>query len=127
MPVNYKLIQRTNLRDKTKPGKYYAIPIIMNKITMDDIGREIGRRTTIKMPVLVGVLEALNEVIPEFLSQGHVVELGKVGNLRISFSSEGVDKPEDFRKSHIKKVNVQYRPGKDIKNKIQKIELKKIR
>jgi len=53
---------------------------------------------------LVGVLEALNEVIPEFLSQGYVVELGKVGNLRIGFSSEGVDKPENFRKSHIKKV-----------------------
>jgi len=99
----------------------------MTKITMYDIGREIGRRSTIKMPVLVGVLEALNEVIPDFLNQGYVVELGKVGNLRIGFSSEGVDKPENFRKSHIKKVNIQYRPGKDIKDKIQKIDFKKIR
>lgn len=127
MPVNYKLIQRTNLRDKTKPGKYYAIPTNMTKITMYDIGREIGKRNILKMPAVVGVLEALAEIIPELLNQGHVVELGKVGNLRIGFSSEGVDKPENFRKSHIKKVNVQYRPGKDIKNKIQKIEFKKIR
>jgi len=52
---------RTNLRDKTKPGKYYAIPTNMTKITMYDIGREIGRRSTIKMPVLVAVLKAMAE------------------------------------------------------------------
>lgn len=45
MPVNYKLIQRTNLRDKTKPGKYYAIPTNMTKISIYDMGKEICHRT----------------------------------------------------------------------------------
>jgi predicted histone-like DNA-binding protein len=92
----------------------------------EDLGREIGLRSSFKTPVVVGVIQALADLIPEFLSNGNILDLGNVGSFRIAFSSEGVDKPEDLKKPHTQKVKVQYKQPMVFKQEIKKITFKKI-
>ncbi len=60
------------------------------------------------------MLYAFSDVIPRLLADGKIVSLGTLGDFRINFSSDGVDKPEDLKKTHIKKVKIHYRPEREM-------------
>jgi predicted histone-like DNA-binding protein len=60
------------------------------------------------------------------LSDGKVVELGKLGSLRVSISSSGEENSEDVNASNIKISRVLFRPGNDITNLLKTLEFEKI-
>jgi hypothetical protein len=53
------------------------------------------------------------------------VSLGDLGTLRLSFSSEGVEKPEDFNVSMISGVKVVFIPSVELKKQLVDIKFEK--
>ena len=72
------------------------------------------------------VLEAFLNVVPDQLADGRIVELGDFGSFRLSVSSEGTEKPEDFTARHITDVRVIFTPGKRFKGVLNNSEFQKI-
>ena len=60
------------------------------------------------------------------LLDGKIIRLGDFGSFRLSISSSGADKAEDFTKNMIKGVNLLFRPGKQITDELNKAEFVKI-
>lgn len=116
---------RSNLKDSSKPGKYYAIPTNRRKMTLRELGDEINKYTHLNNADIVKMLYAFSDVIPRLLADGKIVSLGTLGDLRINFSSVGVDKPENFKKTHIKNVKIHYRPEKEMKESLNSIIFEK--
>jgi len=71
------------------------------------------------------VLESLLKVIPDHLLNGRIVRLGDFGSFRLTLASEGADTEDDFSKSMIKKVKLNFRPGKQIRNDLKTAEYEK--
>ena len=122
MPVKYTMVKRSNLNDPEKPDKYYATPTKLKKMTLSEVGAEINKITRISNIDIVKILFAFSEVVPKLLSDGNIVSLGYLGDLRISFSSEGVENPKKLKKNQIKIVGIRYNPGKEMKENIKNID-----
>jgi methylmalonyl-CoA mutase cobalamin-binding subunit len=56
---------------------------------------------------------------------GKSVNLGEFGTLRISFSSEGVETPDDFNVSKISGVKVVFTPGVELKKALDDLKFEK--
>jgi len=73
----------------------------------------------------LAVLESLLKVIPAHLLNGRIVRLGDFGSFRLTVTSEGADTEDHFSKSMIKKVKLNFRPGKQIRNDLKTAEYEK--
>lgn len=92
-------------------GKFYASPVNSGKVTLKELAARIERNSSLSKGDILNVISNLLDELPEYLKDGKSVKLGDFGTLRISFSSEGVDKPEQVNASLIKKKRVIFTPG----------------
>ncbi len=120
--VLYNLNQRVNPRTPTDPRKYYAFPKASGSVELRDLARRISRESTVSIMDTMAVLEGMLQVIPDFLSEGNIVKMGDFGTFRLSISSEGVENPDEFSTSMIKKTNLLFRPGSVFKNQLKNIK-----
>jgi predicted histone-like DNA-binding protein len=103
--MKYKLTKRANPLDRTAE-KWYASPINDGRITKTDLSKELVSMSSLSRGDVSNVIENLLEVVPKYLLMGKSVSLGELGSLRLSFSSEGVDKPEEITVGMIKGASV---------------------
>ncbi|MBP1639893.1 MAG: DNA-binding protein [Bacteroidetes bacterium] len=122
--MEYKLIERANPQDRTKV-KWYANPVNDGKISKREIAQDIVGNSSLSKGDVLSVIENLLDTMPKYLLMGKSVSLGEFGTLRLSFSSDGVDKPEDFNPSMISGVKVVFTPGTELKSSIQNISFEK--
>ncbi|MDH6304353.1 putative histone-like DNA-binding protein [Parabacteroides sp. PF5-5] len=61
------------------------------------------------------ILDSLNWVMDVELQAGNIVQLGEFGNFRLSISSQGTDKEDDFTAANIKKAKIVFSPGKSLR------------
>jgi predicted histone-like DNA-binding protein len=127
MSVKYKVIS------KSQPGvsgggikKYYAAIVNTGEITMDDLVKEIEKFSALSEPDIRGVVVALENVIQNKLADSKIVRLEKLGTFYPTLSSEGKDAAEDVTSNSVKKVGVNYRPGKRILSTMKDAGLKKL-
>ena len=126
MSIKYEIIQRPNPRDPNAPKKFYAIVQNEGEVTIRDLAEQIARISTVSTIDTMAVLESLLQVLPDHLLNSRIVRLGDFGSFYITLSSDGVDSEGDFTSSHIKKVRVNFRPGKLIKNKMKTANFEKV-
>lgn len=122
--MKYKILKRVNPSDRTQE-KWYAAPINEGRITKTDITKEIVTISSLSRGDVSNVIENLLDVIPKYLLMGKSVNLGELGTLRLSFSSEGVESPEMVKTNHIKGVKVIFTPGSELKNVLKDIKFEK--
>lgn len=115
MSIDYKVIE------KGQPGvagggvkKFYAQIVNGKEVTIDEIVKSIERFSALSEADIKGVIVALENVIQDKLAEGRIVRLEKIGSLYTSISSNGEETAEDVTSNSIRKVGVNYRPGKRI-------------
>jgi predicted histone-like DNA-binding protein len=124
--MKYKLIERKNpLNKEEKQGKWYASPVNEGKVTQKMIASDIVDLSSLSRGDVASVIENLLDTVPKYLLMGKSVNLGSLGTMRLSFSSKGAEKPEEFNSSFIKNVKVVFTPSTDFKAVINKISFEK--
>lgn len=123
--MKYKLIDRRNPRDLTIPAKKYASPVYDGKITKKQIADDLVLISALSRGDISSVIENMLDSIPKYLLLGYSVQLGELGTLRISFSSEGVDNADDFNVGMIKSKKVLFTAGPMLKQILDKLPLEK--
>ena len=122
--MKYKLTERTNPQDRTQT-KWYAGPINEGKITKNELAKEIVSISSLSRGDISNTIESLIDTMPKYLLMGKSINLGEFGTLRISFSSEGVDTPEEFNTSKISGLKVVFRASVEFKKALDSVKFEK--
>ena len=123
--MKYKLIQRKNPQNKTAAGKWYASPVNDGKVSQKGISEDIVAASSLARGDVSNVINSLIDTIPKYLLMGKSVNLGDIGTFRLSFSSAGVDNPDDFNTNLISGVKIVFTPSTEFKAKIEHVSFEK--
>lgn len=115
MSISYKLVKRTNPQKPNEPGKWYATPNSNAPLTGKAMTRAATEYTTTAPIEMEAALELLAKFVPGQLQQGHTVTVPGLGTFRLTFKSEGVDNPEDFRVFMIHDARIIFTPAKEFR------------
>ena len=126
MALKIKSVQRKNPQDPSSPGLWYANAISSGKVGIDELAEGIVLASTMSRADIYGVIVALVDEVVTQLADGKIVEIGKLGTLRMTVSSEGVETEDKVSTSQVKKINVRYRAGSDISSKVKTIKVEKV-
>ena len=110
MSVKYKLVLK---KDLTKGAaidakRYYASANVTGMMDFDTI------------------CDVVIRCMQEALLRGEVVQLGALGNFRLSLGSSGVVNADDFHASLIRKPRIIYSPGVKLREMIAKVSIERI-
>lgn len=126
MAAFYQITER--IQPGVKGGgrrKFYAKAVKSERLQMEEVITLIERRSTLNGADIRGVIYALADVLKEGLREGKNVELGEIGNFRLSLKSEGHDSSGEVRTNSIKKVRVLYSPHAAIKDHVNQLVFRK--
>lgn len=125
MAIKYKVIERGNPADITKPKKFYAQAVSDGETSLKDLAKRAAQISTVSYTDTLAVITALMEVIPDVLADGKTVRLGDLGSLYISNKSDGSETADKVTASNIKSPKVDFRPGADFKKLVKVVEWQK--
>jgi predicted histone-like DNA-binding protein len=123
--MKYKLVQRVNPQDRSQV-KYYAAPVIDGNVSKSDVTKEIASISSMSRGDVSNVFEGARDVAPKYVKMSKSITIGDLGTLRISFSSEGVDNPEDFNVNMIKDVRYIFTPSQELKLQLLDIHFERV-
>jgi len=123
--IKFKIMERVNLQDPLEPRKHYAYIQNQGVVNLRQIAKRISRESTISMMDTMAVLEGFLQVIPDLLLEGNIVKLGELGTFRSTISSDGVDTADNFNSTHIKGLNLIFRPGIEFRDQLNSVKFKK--
>ena len=115
MPINYSVSPRINPRDKEAAPKYYGKVQTSGTINFDTLAEDISYATSLTDGDVSNVLRALVKQIKKHLADGKIVQLDGLGTFQFQMSSKGAVTEKDYSSSLIKKVRIQFRPGRLIR------------
>jgi predicted histone-like DNA-binding protein len=126
MSVLYNKIERGNPSKPEEPKKWYAVLKRISMVKEKEVAKLIADETTINRKEAEMALDQFQKVLIRLLSEGNSVQLGDWGSFHLTCSSEGKEKKEEVTAESIKKVNIRFTPGKELKEAIQKVTFKDV-
>jgi len=128
MSIEFKAlsIHNPNLRKNEKP-KYYPQICRTKKIDIKKMCKDISRNSSLNEHAIRHVLFALESQIADYLKKGCSIDIPGIGTIYPSISGEPSETPEEVRSDKIKKVNINFRPAKRLKEAIKHAEFKKVK
>lgn len=111
--------------DAQSPQKFYASALTAGSTDFKKMARRIASQCTVRAADCMAVLTALEENIITDLEDGIIVQMGDVGTLRVSVSSEGKDTRDEVSSQDVKKARLLFRPGRSLSHMLKTLEYKK--
>ena len=112
MAQNYVVMARKNLLKPSEAPKYYAVARSGRKVTVKEVCKRITERSSYSKGELEGCIgEFLLEIV-NVLDEGNIVQMGDLGNFRMSLKTATATATEkEFKASCIEKGKVLFYPG----------------
>ncbi|WP_293670911.1 HU family DNA-binding protein [uncultured Parabacteroides sp.] len=116
MAQGYVLVLRpSEPGNKDSEKKYYAMSKSTGTVDLKYLGKLISARSSISSADVKSVLDNLNFFMDLELQEGKIIQLGELGNFRISVGSEGVSDKKLFHPSMIRPPRLIFTPGSELK------------
>ena len=125
MAILYKPSAINSHFDPNGKKRYIARPCKSNKVNTRELSRIISERSTVSSADIVGVLNALEELIPELLLDNKSIHLKPLGVFSISFKSDVENEETAISHKSIKDVKLQFRSDSYLKSKLKSAKFKK--
>lgn len=111
----FKFAKKRNMIKPNDPEKMYAIPMVVNRVNTRELCKIVTRNTSTAPVEAESTFSLVCDAIPRELQLGNSVQLGRLGWLRLSFGSEGVEDINDFdAATMIKNLKVIFTPSKEL-------------
>ena len=121
MKANYNLAKRKE--PQTKLAKWYAMPASKGVMHEDETAQMAVADTTLSKGEYKYAMEVSSEKLMPLILSGISVTIGKLGKLRLSFGSTGVENLDDFdAKSMIKNAKFIFTPSREMKEALAKAD-----
>lgn len=125
MPLKYHLVQRGNPNKKEDPKKHYTKAVHTGEVDLKGLAQELSRVSSLSIGDVQSVMTLLVDIIPRLVGDGKIVRLGDLGSFYAEVLSEGAETAETFHQSLIKKIKLQFRPGKDLRKELTRFNIEK--
>ncbi|GET23943.1 hypothetical protein [Prolixibacter sp. NT017] len=119
---------------KSKPGRrnddsahYYPRIAGQPKITLDEVSADLEFETSLNKLTVYHVVKALEFYLSRKLAQGYRIELDGLGTFWTSIQGLPAESEEAVSAGHIKKVNIQFHPGKRLHEAIKSAVFEKVK
>ena len=120
--LQYKLVEKNStpgVKNSTAK-KFYASPKTNRPLGVRAFAKLATADASISVGDMENALDLFGRTALQQLLQGHSVEIPDIGTLRLSFRSEGVAQPEDFRaQSMISNPRIIFTPKPEIRDAIR--------
>ena len=115
MAQNYVIMARKNLLKPNEAPKYYAVARSGKKVCVKEVCKRITERSSYSKGELEGCIgEFLLEIL-NVLEEGNIVQMGDLGNFRMSLKTGTPTVTEkEFKAYCIEKGKVLFHPGSDL-------------
>lgn len=116
MAQNYTIMARKNLLKPNDLPKFYAVARSGRKVSVKDVCKRVSERSSYSRGELEGSIgEFLIEIV-NVLNEGNIVQMGDLGNFRMSLKTDTPTETEkEFKSSCIGKGKVLFYPGNDLR------------
>lgn len=116
MAQNYTVMARKNLMKPDEAPMYYAVARSGRKVSVKEVCKRISERSSYSKGELEGCIgEFLLEIV-NVLEEGNIVQMGDLGNFRMSVKTGTPTKTaKDFTSSCIEKGKIVFYPGNDLR------------
>lgn len=111
MPQQYVIVARKNPRNPEAPKKFYATSRSLRRVTVEEICKRIGERSSFSTGELEGAINEFLLEIQNVLTEGSIAQIGKLGNFRLVLQSHGAISADEFGKTYIKGCKVNFHPS----------------
>ncbi|MDL2243286.1 hypothetical protein LJB84_00370 [Bacteroidales bacterium OttesenSCG-928-J19] len=126
MALNYTIQQRKNPRDPEGLPKYYIVSSSLSAISFEDLIIEASEETTLNPDELRLGLNLLFKKAVDRLSEGHTVDMGKIGRMGLRVNSSGSDTEAEVSVAgNVKDIKPYFVFSDEIRAKLKKTKLKK--
>lgn len=125
MAIKYQVLPRKNPQDINAPEKFYAAALADGTVDFDRLAELISYQCTVTASDCYAVLLSLEYNIIGELSQGRIVNLGRLGNFQVGISSEGKETEMEVSSTAIKKSRILFRPGKKLRSMLNDLTFRK--
>ena len=115
MPINYSVFAMKNPQKREEAPKYYGKVQASGTADFEVLADEIAYATTLTDGDVANVLRALVKQMKKHVADGKIVKLDGFGSFQFQLSGEGADTEKEYSTSLIKKMNIQFRPGRLIR------------
>lgn len=122
MAFTLKLKKQPMKNGITKKTGYITRAISNGVVAFDDLTAEISHNTTFHHSEVEAIFGLAIDTIARALTEGKIVDLGKIGRIAPSVSSKWTETAEGQKLTNISK-HVIYRPSKTVKNAINSATL----
>jgi len=117
MSLKVHTVKRKVLAGENAGREMYFGQVRLNEVvSLEKFSRQVSANTTATPTDVEAVINGLVEVLVDELDDGSIVELGELGNMRMSAGSSGVEKPEDFHCRMMRKPRIVLTPGKPLRD-----------
>lgn len=115
MAQNYVIMARKNLLKPEEAPKYYAVARSGKRVSVKEVCKRITERSSYSKGELEGCIgEFLLEIV-NVLEEGNIVQMGDLGNFRMSLKTGTPTATEkEFKAYCIEKGKVLFHPGSDL-------------
>lgn len=124
MAVFYNKVQRKNPSDPNATPKWYPALRTTGMLKEKEVARQIADETTLNPKEAEMALSQLQKIMLRALHNGQSIQLGDWGSFHLTLNAEGSETEADANAMKVKKVNIRFAPGKELKESIAKIELR---
>ena len=115
--MKIRLVKRKNPQNRSQ-SKFYANAVNTGRITLRDISKDIAGRSSLTRGDIESVLLNFVDRLPAYLKDGHSVQMGEFGTMRMSLGSKGADSEKAFHTDMVK-PRVVFTPGVELKRELQ--------
>jgi predicted histone-like DNA-binding protein len=127
MAVHFKMVPKKNMQVSPAEVKYYPCAVSQGKVDLNTLANKVASQSTVSKADCYGVIIGLTHVIANELADGKIVEIDRLGSLKLTLQGTAADNESDLGKSNISKINIVYKPSKELKRKLTKTTFKRIR
>jgi predicted histone-like DNA-binding protein len=115
MAIFYNKVERPRPGDlKTK--KWYAGLKMVGQAGEKEVARQIADETTLNPKEAEMALDQFRKILIRMLLDSKSVQLGDWGSFRLTCNSTGHDTREGVGAHSVKKFNIRFTPGKELRN-----------
>lgn len=120
MAILLKTVMRKNPLDKDAAPKFYPVQKTVHMVDETTVAEEIADETTLNPAEALMAIRQLRKILLRELMNSNSVKLGNWGSFGITLSTQGADTPEQVKATHVKQVKVNFTPGTEMKEALQK-------
>ena len=122
MAILLKTVSRRNPLMPEAPLKYYPVQKTIKMIDESTVADLIADETTLNPAEALMAIRQLCKVLLRELMNSNSVQLGNWGSFGITLSSTGSETAELVKATNVKRVNVRFTPGTEMKDALKKAQ-----